>query len=100
MSWTQRPSRSSARCSTAQWKRLRAKTLQRDEHICQLHLPGCTFDATAVDHVINYAQGGTDDMDNLQSVCGPCHSKKTAREAAAGRNKWKRQPERHPADYL
>jgi 5-methylcytosine-specific restriction endonuclease McrA len=35
-----------------------------------------------VDHITPKAQGGTDDLSNLQSICDPCHAEKTAREAA------------------
>lgn len=38
-----------------------------------------------VDHIINIAEGGTDDDSNLQALCIPCHKAKTARESAAHR---------------
>jgi 5-methylcytosine-specific restriction protein A len=36
--------------------------------------------ATAVDHIIAKADGGTDDDENLQPICDECHRMKTARE--------------------
>ena len=39
------------------------------------------------------------DEENCAAVCRPCHLKKTAQEAAAGRNRWNA-PERHPFDVL
>ena len=33
-----------------------------------------------VDHIIPLEQGGTHDETNLQALCKPCHSAKTARE--------------------
>ena len=36
--------------------------------------------AKEVDHIITKAKGGTDDPDNLQSLCVQCHREKTARE--------------------
>jgi 5-methylcytosine-specific restriction protein A len=36
--------------------------------------------ATQVDHIIPKAQGGTDHPENLQSLCAPCHSRKTQQE--------------------
>ena len=33
-----------------------------------------------LDHIVNVAQGGTDDESNLQSLCVPCHKKKTQME--------------------
>jgi 5-methylcytosine-specific restriction protein A len=37
--------------------------------------------ATQVDHIKAKAVGGTDEDNNLQPLCGPCHKAKTAREA-------------------
>ncbi|MBF4406127.1 HNH endonuclease, partial [Vibrio anguillarum] len=37
--------------------------------------------ARDVDHIINKANGGTDDDANLQSICSPCHKEKTAKES-------------------
>ena len=42
--------------------------------------------ASDVDHIKPKRDGGTDDMDNLQSLCKRCHSKKTAIED----NRWGR----------
>ena len=36
--------------------------------------------ATEVDHIKRKEDGGTDAIDNLQSLCGPCHATKTAKE--------------------
>lgn len=62
------------------WAKLRARILRRDRYRCQTQ--GCRARATEVDHVIN-----NDDHDptNLQSLCSPCHLKKTLAEAQAGR---------------
>jgi 5-methylcytosine-specific restriction endonuclease McrA len=37
-----------------------------------------------VDHIVPKKQGGTDDESNLQSLCKPHHSAKTAREVLNG----------------
>ncbi|WP_312517297.1 HNH endonuclease signature motif containing protein [Massilia sp.] len=34
-----------------------------------------------VDHIIALADGGTDDDDNKETLCQPCHDAKSAREA-------------------
>lgn len=64
----------------ARWRRLRAMKLAADP-ICadpyHRH-PGQIIEATEVDHILPRAQGGTDAWGNLQSLCGPCHSYKTA----------------------
>ncbi|WP_139157546.1 HNH endonuclease, partial [Enterobacter hormaechei] len=41
---------------------------------------GIATKATSVDHIIPKAHGGTDDDSNLESLCWPCHRKKTATE--------------------
>ena len=64
------------------WRRKRESILLRDKYTCQ----SCglvTLDLE-VDHVVNIAQGGTDDEANLQSLCVPCHKTKTAVESAVG----------------
>jgi 5-methylcytosine-specific restriction endonuclease McrA len=58
------------------------------------------MDATQVDHVITVAPGGEDTEENKALECRPCHLKESSAEAAQGRNRWKRRPERHPADCL
>jgi 5-methylcytosine-specific restriction endonuclease McrA len=54
------------------------------------------------DHIVPSAEGGTDDLDNLQTLCVPCHNTKTLQEAARGRQRWhqrgKRKPPLHPTD--
>lgn len=34
-----------------------------------------------LDHIVPLVDGGTHDLDNLQTLCTPCHKKKTAAEA-------------------
>ena len=68
------------------WERLRAAVFVRDGYICrdcgvlcrekpadEMLWPNC-------DHIVPKVQGGLDDMDNLQTLCGSCHSKKTMKE--------------------
>ena len=65
----------------AAWRKLRNLALKRDSHLCQLCLRnGIVTLATEVDHILNKARGGTDSMDNLQSVCRSCHRLKTHKE--------------------
>jgi 5-methylcytosine-specific restriction enzyme A len=100
--WDRYPSKSSVRCSTAEWQRIRAKVLQRDERQCQIRLPGCLIDGDQCDHAVPVSHGGTDDVDNLRCACDPCHKKLTAQQAQAGRahNRRKRKPRPHPADLV
>ncbi len=50
--------------------------------------------ATAVDHILLKAQGGTDDPANLAAICDPCHRSKTSAEAARAQG---RKPRRRVA---
>lgn len=62
------------------WQQQRRAHLDR-EPLCRVCLrSGVTTAATDVDHIVGKAKGGTDDETNLQSLCGPCHSRKTATE--------------------
>lgn len=60
------------------WKKLRVKVLLRDAHLCKTCFRANIMTlATEVDHILNKARGGTDSMDNLESICKPCHTIKT-----------------------
>ncbi|MDU4356990.1 MAG: HNH endonuclease signature motif containing protein [Phytobacter diazotrophicus] len=65
----------------SKWEIRRARILSRDNHLCQSCLKeGRAVPAVTVDHIKPKAQGGTDDDANLQSLCWPCHRRKTATE--------------------
>ena len=56
------------------WTEQRKLALARDGRRCQLGIAGvCTFVATEVDHIVPRSLGGRDALDNLRSVCHPCH---------------------------
>lgn len=58
------------------WRKIRARILYRDP-ICR----ACGVAGSAeVDHIVPKKRGGTNDDSNLQGLCKPCHSRKTARE--------------------
>ena len=46
---------------------------------------GITTQATEVDHIQRRAEGGSDEWANLQALCKPCHSTKTATEGRGDR---------------
>jgi len=55
--------------------------MRRDQGLCQVCLSsGRTTLAAEVDHIKRKADGGTDDVDNLQAICRECHRLKTAVE--------------------
>ncbi|ABO12013.2 DNase [Acinetobacter baumannii] len=64
------------------WRRLKAKIHLRDEWTCQCC--GIVTKDLELDHIMNVARGGTDDESNLQSLCVPCHKKKTQQESRQG----------------
>ena len=88
------------------WKHLRLLVIERASGICEHKTEAtehsasarCTYKGDDVDHIINLASGGTDDMSNLQLLCSWHHKQKTAREAAAARSpKSEQRPrEKHP----
>jgi 5-methylcytosine-specific restriction protein A len=64
------------------WRRKRAAILLRDEYTCQAC--GIITLQLEVDHIVNRARGGSDDEENLQALCVPCHKLKTAAESIEG----------------
>lgn len=71
----QKRSNSHARGYDYAWRRNRGYFL-RENPVCQAN--ACERPANEVDHIIPKRQGGTDSWDNLQALCKPCHSRKTA----------------------
>ena len=62
---------------TKRWQVLRRSVLRRDRYTCQ----SCLKWANEVDHVVPINAGGAVwDASNLQALCKPCHSSKTAKE--------------------
>ena len=66
---------------------MRAQVL-REEPLCRICTEaGRITPTTIADHVVPKAEGGTDERDNYQGLCTPCHDVKTAAEAARGRKR-------------
>ena len=64
------------------WKKLRKVILQRDAYLCQeCYRRKKLTPATDVDHIVPKSLGGTDDEDNLQSLCKECHKFKSLMES-------------------
>lgn len=101
--WDRPESRGATRTSTPQWRKTRGVVLARDRHRCQLRIAGvCTGHATEVDHRVSHADGGTDDLSNLRSVCTPCHRKVTSAQGNAKRHRGsaRRPTDVHPGILL
>lgn len=67
------------------WRRIKAQVHERDLYTCQQC--GRVTMELECDHIVNQAQGGTDDLNNLQSLCKDCHSKKTQTESKIGQGR-------------
>lgn len=58
-----------------EWRKARKFALRRDRFTCGR----CGRPASEVDHVVELIDGGAPyQLDNLQSMCGPCHDAKTS----------------------
>lgn len=75
-----------------QWDKIRPRILRRDGGLCQECLRNGIVNECAskkfgafVDHKIPRFEGGTDDDDNLQTLCRRCHNEKTQSESARAR---------------
>jgi 5-methylcytosine-specific restriction protein A len=66
------------------WRRVRQHKLNV-QPICEVcEAQGFITRAIEVDHVIPRAEGGTDEFENLRSICHHCHAVKTAIDARRG----------------
>lgn len=55
--------------------RVKNACLKRDGHACKK----CGVSAQLhIDHIIEYCDGGSNALDNLQTLCAPCHFQKSA----------------------
>lgn len=52
------------------WVAVRKRVFERDGHACVLC--GCT-DGLECDHIREVRKGGRPEMDNLRTLCAPCH---------------------------
>ncbi|MGK2950138.1 MAG: HNH endonuclease [Acidimicrobiales bacterium] len=69
------------------WKPTRLRILERDAHRCQINLAKCRIKATAVDHIVDWRDGGSwFDPDNLRAACVSCNtSQRNTRVATRAR---------------
>jgi 5-methylcytosine-specific restriction protein A len=64
---------------TTAWKKLRKMKLA-EEPLCRI----CGAAGRVVDHIQQISRGGLRyDMDNLQTLCSPCHDRKRVEETVA-----------------
>ncbi len=69
------------RFNRVSWLRLRKMVLARDNYMCRV----CgNVNSNEVDHIVPVAQGGSNELENLQTLCKTCHSRKTSEETGFG----------------
>lgn len=61
--------------TSTQWRRARGMAFRVHGNACVQ----CGDKATEIDHIIEVDSGGTDDIENLQPLCSPCHRVKTSK---------------------
>ena len=57
------------------------------------------YEMFQVDHIVPKARGGTDDMDNLQLLCGPCNRTKHAKDDAKMKRESKKEIKARIKEY-
>ena len=73
-----RQARRALATNSAAWRRLRAAVLDAEPLCRECAKAGRTTAASCVDHIDGDSHNN--DTSNLQPLCSPCHSRKTARE--------------------
>jgi 5-methylcytosine-specific restriction protein A len=68
--------------STARWRKIRQRILERDQMTCQ----ACGMEGNTVDHIVPRSLGGGDDEFNLQCLCYKCNSAKGGINRLNGKN--------------
>ena len=68
--------------STARWRKIRQRILERDAYTCQ----ACGLEGNTVDHITPRSLGGGDEEFNLQCLCSKCNSAKGGVNRQNGKN--------------
>lgn len=90
-----RPSPSRRGYGGSRWERLRRAAFLRDDYVCCRCGRVCVErsrdhgERPHCDHVMPKDQGGKDELDNLQTLCGSCHSGKTDKDRASTQRRGK-----------
>lgn len=93
MAWNQRNGRKIP-------EKLRRQVFERDNYQCQIRFDErCVGIATQIDHIICWADGGTNSVDNLRAACQPCNAKRGSIQGHLAQGidvKAKRRPQPNP----
>lgn len=74
---------------SAAWQAVRRRVLERDDYSCVLCHRRTRLEC---DHIVPLADGGSDDMCNLRTLCRWCHMKQTGADnkvhQVRGQDEW------------
>lgn len=74
----------------ARWRKVRELKLATNPLCEECERQGYVMPGELIDHIVAKRNGGTDDLSNLQTLCRPCHAKKTAEDVAVGARRHRR----------
>lgn len=80
--WQRDPNKPDNRTRGRRGVELRQRRLAAEPLCRHCRAEGRVTQATVPDHIIPLARGGSDDDDNIQCLCGPCHAIKTVADSA------------------
>lgn len=77
--WQKGPGTRPRRLTGRRWYAMRRQVIAEQKGRCA-HCGCVLVDAWALDHITPHSKGGSDDRENLQGLCPPCHDKKSAKD--------------------
>ena len=71
------------------WKKIRLEILERDHRRCQIKGPGCTGEASEVDHITPVSMGGQWwEHENLRASCSRCNQMRNIKRTITPSRLW------------
>jgi 5-methylcytosine-specific restriction endonuclease McrA len=71
------------------WKKIRLEVLERDSRRCQIRGPGCSGEASEVDHILPVSLGGAWwDHENLRASCSRCNQMRNIKRTVTPSRMW------------
>lgn len=77
--WRKRPDSRPRRLTGRKWYAARRQVIAEQKGMCAC-CGRVLVDGWALDHIVPHSKGGSDDRENLQGLCNPCHDAKTAKD--------------------
>jgi 5-methylcytosine-specific restriction protein A len=82
--WSRKSPSSDVRLRGRKLQKAREELIRRSPYCAKCHRM-LTLESMERDHIINLAEGGTDEDSNTQALCIPCHQAKTQSESNRAR---------------